>query len=106
MREDTDLRICEHKPAYQIVPQVTLDGIPERFLYQSVPGFAGDFVNLETTCHFFPGDQRLKHRVPDTVGKHARQRAPAFQSVEFSGISSQLTHRSAAHLFIEIAQEQ
>jgi hypothetical protein len=72
MREDADLRICEHKPAHQIVSQVTLDGIPERLLYQGAPGFAGDFVNLETTRHFFPGDQRLEHRVPDTVGKYAR----------------------------------
>ena len=52
MREDADLRICKHEAAHQIVSQITLDCVPERLLYQSAPGFAGDFVNLEPTRHF------------------------------------------------------
>src|SRR5262245_64994717 len=98
MREDADLRIGEHKAAYQIVPQVTLNGIPERFLYQSVPGFAGDLVNLEATRHFFPGDQRLEHRIPDAVGETARQCIEALQRIASSWVSSALIHRQAAHL--------
>src|SRR6266550_6971947 len=87
MREDADLRICKHEAAHQIVSQITLDYIPERFLYQSAPGFAGNFVNLETARHFFPGNQRLEHRVPNALGEHARQCVEAFQLVVLSGVS-------------------
>src|SRR6185312_274954 len=89
LREDADLRIGEHKPAHQIVSQVTLDGISEGFLCQSAPGFAGDFVNLETTRHFFPGDQGLEHRVPDALREYPWQGIKAFQLVVLSGVSGQ-----------------
>ena len=90
LQERTVVRISVKTPTFASVNtrprtrssrKITLDCIPERFLYQSAPGFAGDFVNLESARHFFPGNQRLEHRVPDVLRAYLWQCVEAFQLV-------------------------
>src|ERR1043166_3950266 len=106
MREDTDLCICKNKAAYQIVSQITLNAVTERFFNQSTPRFASDFVALKAPGHFLPGNQWFEHRVPDALGECARQSVEALQLVVLGGVASQFAHGPAAYFFIHIAQEQ
>ena len=106
MRKDTDLGVGKDQAADQIVLQITLDRNPERFLDQTAPRFARDFISVKSARHFLLRGERPQHRVPNLLGKHARQIIKLFQPLELRVASREFDHRLSAHLFVEIAQKQ
>ena len=101
-----NLRIGENKAAHEIVSQITLDRAPERFVNQTAPRLARDCINIKPARHFFFRDERLKHRIPNLLGKNARQIVELFHLLEFGVASGQIDNRFSTYLPLEVAQNQ
>ena len=106
MGEDADLAVGQHKPAHQIVLQITLDSEPERFFGQAAPRFAREIIVVEASRHFLFCDERFEHAVPGTLGKHAREIVKLFHLFELGVASSKIDNRFSARLVVDVAQEQ
>src|SRR5437867_4775593 len=106
MRKETDLRVGQDKPAYQIILQITLDRSSKRFLRQTAPRFAGNIINIKPAAKLFFRDQGFQHAVPGMLGKDARQIVKFLHLLVLHVASGKIGHRSPTHLFINIADEQ
>ena len=73
MRKETDLRVGQDKPAYQIILQITLDRSSKRLLRQTAPRFARNIIDIKPAAKLFFRDQGFQHAVPGMRGENARE---------------------------------
>ena len=106
MREDANLRVGEHEPAHQIVLQITLNRDSQRFLRQTAPRLARNIIDIKPPPQIFFGNERLQHRIPDMLGKNARQIVKLFHLPVLFIVTRQLNHRLPAYGLIDVAQQQ
>ena len=85
---------------------MTLNRGAQRFLNQTAPRLSRGFINIKSARHFLFGNERLQHRVPNLLGKNARQIIKLFQTLELSVVSSQLDDRFPAHVLFKVAQDK